>query len=86
MRVREEDIPKTAFTTPFGHFEWQVMSFGLTNAPGQFQSLMNYVLAPCVKAGFVEVYLDDILIKSQTVEEHIEHLRAVFALLLFGLG
>eukprot|EP00879_Flechtneria_rotunda_P001398 GHRR01001550.1.p1 GENE.GHRR01001550.1~~GHRR01001550.1.p1 ORF type:complete len:633 (+),score=44.76 GHRR01001550.1:1745-3643(+) len=76
IRIAEEDIPKTAFRTRYGHFEWKVLPFGLTNAPATFQALMNNVLGPYLDK-FVVVYLDDILIYSQTPEEHLEHVAKV---------
>jgi len=76
VRVKPDDIPKTAFTTRYGHFEFLVLSFGLTNAPATFQTLMNDVLRPYLDK-FVIVYLDDILIYSRNREEHLEHVRLV---------
>lgn len=73
--VVEEDIQKTAITTPFGLFEFPRMPFGLRNAAQTFQRFMNNVLAGF---NFVFVYLDDILIASKDEEEHIEHLKTVF--------
>jgi len=67
---------KTAFTTPFGLFEFQVMPFGLHNAPATFQRLMNYVLRDCRE--FAMAYIDDIVIFSRSWEEHLRHLREVF--------
>ena len=80
IRVTAEDVPKTAFRTPFGHYQWRVLSFGLTNAPATFQRLMNNVFKDYLD-DFVLVYLDDILIFSKDEEEHKEHLRKVLTVL-----
>jgi len=77
VRVKKEDIPKTAFNTRYGKYEFLVMPFGLTNAPSTFQMLMNSVLRLYIDK-FVLVYLDDILVYSNSDEEHREHLRLVF--------
>nr|ABF96299.1 retrotransposon protein, putative, Ty3-gypsy subclass, expressed [Oryza sativa Japonica Group] len=74
LRIKEEDIPKTSFTTRYGLFECTVMSFGLTNAPAFFMNLMNKVFMEYLDK-FVVVFIDDILIYSRTKEEHEEHLR-----------
>ncbi|GKA84902.1 putative reverse transcriptase domain-containing protein, partial [Tanacetum coccineum] len=80
LRVHEDDIPKTAFRTRYGHFEFTVMPFGLTNAPIVFMDLMNRVCRPYLDK-FVIVFIDDILIDFKTQEEHVEHLRLVLGLL-----
>ncbi|GJS70240.1 putative reverse transcriptase domain-containing protein, partial [Tanacetum coccineum] len=80
LRVHEDDIPKTAFRTRYGHFEFTVMPFGLTNAPAVFMDLMNRVCRPYIDK-FMIVFIDDILIYSKTQEEHVEHLRLVLGLL-----
>lgn len=76
IRIPEEDREKTAFRTPFGLFEYKVLSFGLTNAPATFQAAMNEMLNPFLQK-FVLVYIDDILIYSQTWEEHLMHIKKV---------
>jgi len=76
IRIKEDDVEKTAINTPLGHFQFRVMGFGLTNAPATFQSLMNNVLQPYLRK-FVVVFLDDILIFSKSWEEHLQHIRTV---------
>ncbi|GAA5863847.1 hypothetical protein JCM5353_005516, partial [Sporobolomyces roseus] len=78
LRIREGDEWKTAFRTRYGHYEYNVMPFGLTNAPASFQSLINNTLRPFLDR-FVVAYLDDILIYSETLEEHQDHVRQVLA-------
>ena len=79
IRISEEDVPKTAFTTPFGHYEFKVLSFGLTNAPATFQAVMNKMFGHLHT--FCVVYLDDILIFSKTPEEHEQHLETILQIL-----
>ena len=76
LRIKEDDIPKTAFKMRFGHYEFTVLPFGLTNTPGVFMSLMNGVFREYLDK-FIQVFIDDILIYSRTMEEHDEHLRLV---------
>jgi hypothetical protein len=76
IKIHAEDIPKTAFTTRYGLYEYLVMSFGLTNALAHFMYLMNSVLMPELDL-FVMVFTDDILVYSKSMEEHEEHLRIV---------
>ncbi|GKA69105.1 putative reverse transcriptase domain-containing protein [Tanacetum coccineum] len=80
LRLRDEDIPKTAFKTRFRHYEFQVMTFGLTNAPAVFMDLMNHVCKLYLDK-FVIVFINDILIYSHNKEEHINHLRIILELL-----
>ncbi|WVZ84338.1 LOW QUALITY PROTEIN: hypothetical protein U9M48_031379 [Paspalum notatum var. saurae] len=76
IKIREEDIPKTAFSTRYGLYEYLVMSFGLTNAPAFFMYMMNSVFMNELDK-FVVVFIDDILIYSKNEKEHEEHLRVV---------
>ena len=73
VRVKEEDIPKTAFRTRYGHYKFLVMSFGLTNVPVVFMDTMNRVFHDYLDQ-FIIVFIDDIVIYSKTSEEHEEHL------------
>jgi hypothetical protein len=76
IRMAEEDIAKTAFTSRHGHFEWTVMPMGLTNAPAEFMALMENTFREELNK-FVLVFLDDILIFSRSLEEHEKHLNTV---------
>uniref|UniRef100_A0A1S3YYG3 RNA-directed DNA polymerase homolog n=1 Tax=Nicotiana tabacum TaxID=4097 RepID=A0A1S3YYG3_TOBAC len=76
LKIQEPDIPKTAFRTRYGHYEFLVMSFGLTNAPAAFIHLMYSVFQPHIDS-FVIVFIDDILVYSQSREDHEQHLRTV---------
>jgi hypothetical protein len=76
LRIRPSDIPKTAFITKYGLYEFTIMSFGLTNAPAFFMYLTNNVFMDYLDK-FVVVFIDDIFIYSQNEQEHEEHLRKV---------
>ena len=80
IRIAEEDIPKTAFNTRHGHYEYTVVPFGLTNAPAAFMTIMNDVFQDYIDK-FVCCYLDDILVYSETWEQHVKHIELVFHLL-----
>lgn len=81
VSIREGDEWKTAFNTPLGHFRYLVMPFGLTNTPAVFQALINDVLQDMLNR-FIFVYLDDILIFSRNLDEHVQHVRLVLQRLL----
>ena len=76
VRLHQDDVPKTAFTTPQGLFEYMVLPFGLSNAPSTFQAVINSILGPEL-SNCCSVYLDDIMIFSKSPEEHLLHLRMV---------
>ena len=75
IRIKPQDIPKTAFQTKYGSFQFRVMPFGLTNAPATFQRMMNQIMQK--HREFADVYLDDIIIHSRSLEEHAAHIAAV---------
>jgi len=83
IEIDEADKHKTAFTTSQGHYEFNRMPFGLTNAPATFQRLMNNILQPVIHK-FALVYLDDVIIYSKTIDDHIEHIQRVLNLLREG--
>ena len=80
VKVKQGDIPKTAFRTRYGHYEFIVMPFGVTNAPATFMDLMNRVFTAYLDT-FVIVFIDDILVYSRTPEEHVEHLNTMLQIL-----
>ena len=73
IQIQPEDRYKTAFTVLFGHYEWNVMPFGLKNAPSEFQNMMNDIFNDYTK--FSIVYIDDVLIFLNSIEEHFQHLK-----------
>ena len=80
LKIKGEDIPKTAFQTRYGHYEFLVLLLGLTNAPTTFMDLVNRVFHEYLDH-FVIVFIDDILIYSKSQEEHENHLRIVLQIL-----
>ena len=72
IQIDEKDRYKTAFTVPFGYYEWNVMPFGLKNAPSEFQNIMNDIFTPFTD--FSIAYIDDVLIFSKTIDDHWKHL------------
>eukprot|EP00955_Chlamydomonas_euryale_P002101 23161-Chlamydomonas_euryale.AAC.1 len=69
IQIKKEDVPKTGFVMPFGHYQFKVLTFGFANAPARFQAMMNKIFAPLLYKG-VLVYLDDILVYAKSQEEH----------------
>ena len=80
LRIKDVDVHKTSFITQYGHFEFLVMPFELTNAQATFMDLMNNVFRPYVDQ-FVVVFIDDILVYSKDREDHDTHLRVVLEIL-----
>ena len=76
MKVKESNVPKTSFRTRYGHYEFLVMSLGLTNAPATFMDLMNRIFYPYLDQ-FIIVFIDDIPVYSGDREKHAEHIRIV---------
>ena len=81
IRMLETNEYKTAFKTHAGQYQFRVMPFGLTNAPSTFQCLMNTVFAPFIRK-FVHVFMDEILVYSKSLAEHVQHLKTVLQVLL----
>ena len=80
IKVKDEDVQKTAFRTRYGHYEYSVMPFGVTNAPGVFMEYMNRIFDEYLDR-FVVGFIDDILVYSKSVADHAEHLRIVLEVL-----
>jgi hypothetical protein len=80
LRIKEDDQQKTTFVTQYGQWQWIVMPFGPTSAPSSFQRLLNYILKTHENP-FVLVYLDDVLIFSNDLEEHLDHIYKILTLL-----
>ena len=78
--MKDFDVSKTAFRTRYGHYEFLVMTFGLTNAPAKFMDLMNKVFHPYLDQ-FVVVFIDDIMVYSKDAQEHEQHLKIVLQIL-----
>ena len=76
IQIKEENRYKTTFTIPFGHYEWNMMPFRLKNTLSKFQNMMNYILNPY--SYFLIVYIDDILVFSNSIEQHYKHLYTFF--------
>ena len=76
IQIEEKDRYKTGFNVPFGHYEWNVMPFGLKNAPSEFQNIMNDIINPI--NDFAIVYIDDVLIYSKNIDQHFKHLNIFY--------
>ena len=74
IQIKESERYEITFTTPFGHYEWNVMPFGLKNAPSKFQNIMNEIFNPF--SSHAIVYIDDMLIFSKSLDQHWKHLQA----------
>ena len=81
IRMSDEDVPKTGFTSPFGHYHFKVLCFGLSNALSTFQGVMNYIFREQIAKGYVVVYSDDILIFFKNAQDHERHLDEVLGIL-----
>ena len=73
VQLKEEDRYKSDFTVPFGHYEWNVMPFGLKNAPSELQNIMNDIFNHHFQ--FIIAYIDDVLVFSNSLEKHFVHLN-----------
>ena len=80
IRVEPSHVERTAVTTPDGNMVSQVIQLGDCNAPATYQALMNYIFSPYI-GRFMDVYLDDIVIYSDTLKEHIEHVKTIIDIL-----
>ena len=76
IQIHPKDRYKTTFTVPFGQYEWTVMPFGLKNAPSEFQRIMNDIYNPFSE--FCIVYIDDVLVFSQIIDQHFKHLKTFY--------
>jgi len=79
IQIAEHDRYKTAFTVPFGHYEWNVMPFGLKDAPSEFQNIMNDIFTPYTE--FIIVCIDDVLIFSNTINQRFKHLQIFISIM-----